>query len=155
MKLTSQELELQLHRVRQLESNVTFQFSMIAKLMDNDALKLLADTPLTLTTYRLMRTVETFEAISIADLGRHMVTDNAQISRAATDLASKDLVTFRGDPTNKRRKLVSLSPKGKALMDELTPLFKARREGVEACLGEQVISDLHVSFAKLVQHFSD
>lgn len=155
MKMTSHELELQLHRVRLLESNVTFQFSMIAKLMDNDAMKLLADTPLTLTTYRLMRTVETFEAISIADLGRHMVTDNAQISRAATDLSSKDLVTFRGDPTNKRRKLVSLSPNGKTLMDELTPRFKARREGVEACLGNQVITDLHVSFAKLVKHFAD
>ena len=113
MKLTSQELELQLHRVRQLESNVTFQFSMIAKLMDNDALKLLADTPLTLTTYRLMRTVETFEAISIADLGRHMVTDNAQISRAATDLASKDLVTFRGDPTTSVENLYHYHPKAR------------------------------------------
>lgn len=155
MKMTSHELEIQLHRVRQLESNVTFQFSMISKLMDNNALKLLVDTPLTLTTYRLLRTVETFEAISIADLGRHMVTDNAQISRAATELASKELVTFKGDPTNKRRKLVSLSPKGKELMDELAPRFKARREGVEACLGDQTIADLHLSFGKLVQHFSE
>lgn len=155
MKLTSHDLELQLHRVRQMESNVTFQFSMIAKLMDADALQLLADTPLTLLSYRLLRTVETFEAISISDLGRHMVTDNAQISRAATDMATKGFVTFKGDPTNKRRKLVSLSEGGLAMMERLYPRFHARRQAVEDCLGEQVISDLHVNFSKLVQHFSN
>ncbi len=31
--------------VRRLESNITFQFSTIAKLMDQNALSLLTDTP--------------------------------------------------------------------------------------------------------------
>ncbi|WP_288960416.1 hypothetical protein [uncultured Sulfitobacter sp.] len=75
--------------------------------------------------------------------------------RQNPELASKELVTFKGDPTNKRRKLVSLSPKGKELMDDLAPRFTARREGVEACLGDQTIADLHLSFSKLVRHFSD
>ena len=65
MMLTSKELEQQLENVRKLESNVTFQFSMISKLMDNNALKLLSDTDLTLVTYRLLKTVETFEMMSI------------------------------------------------------------------------------------------
>lgn len=154
MKLTSQELEIQLAKVRMLESNVTFQFSMISKLMDMNALQLLEDTPLTLLSYRLLKTVETFEEISIADLGRHMVTDNAQISRAATDLASKGLVAFASDPKNKRRKLVKLSPDGVALMNRLGPRFKARRQGVEDCLGEDVIAQLHAVFPKLVAHFA-
>jgi DNA-binding MarR family transcriptional regulator len=154
MKMTSQELELQLARVRMLESNVTFQFSMISKLMDINALQLLEDTPLTLLSYRLLKTVETFEEMSIADLGRHMVTDNAQISRAATDLHKKGLVVFAGDPTNKRRKLVRLSPDGIALMDRIAPRFAARRKGVEDCLGPEVIEQLHAVFPKLVAHFT-
>ncbi len=154
MKMTSHELEQQLFRVRQLESNVTFQFSMISKLMDMNALALLEDTPLTLLSYRLLKTVETFEEMSIADLGRHMVTDNAQISRAATDLAKKGLVVFAGDPTNKRRKLVRLSPDGLALMARIAPRFTARRKAVEDCLGPDVIASLHDVFPKLVMHFS-
>ncbi|MDC0739553.1 MarR family winged helix-turn-helix transcriptional regulator [Cognatishimia sp. SS12] len=155
MTITSRELERRLERVLKLESNVTFQFSMISKLMDQNALLLLADTSLNLTAYRLMKTVETFESISIADLSRHMVTDNAQISRVATDLGNKELVEFHTDAKNKRRKLVALAPKGIALMAELAPRFAARRQQVEELLGQETISGLHESFAKLVEHFSD
>ncbi len=155
MALTSKELEIQLERVRTLESNVTFQFSIISKLMDNNAISLLTDTPLNLTAYRLIRTVEVFDEISIADLSRHMVTDNAQISRTASDLGNKGLVEFRADPKNKRRKLVVLSADGKTLMAKLAPRFEARRASVEECLGEQAIEDMHKSFVKLVDHFSE
>jgi DNA-binding MarR family transcriptional regulator len=155
MTLTSKELEMQLERVRTLESNVTFQFSMISKLMDNNALALLADTPLNLTAYRLLRTVEVFEQISIADLSRHMVTDNAQISRTATDLSKKGLVEFRADPKSKRRKLVVLSDDGRNLMKKLAGRFEARRAAVEECLGERALEELHKSFMKLADYFSD
>lgn len=155
MAVTSRELEIQLEQVRKLESNVTFQFSLIAKLMDQNALSLLAGTPLNLTAYRLMKTVETFESMSIADLSRHMVTDNAQISRVATDLGSKKLVEFCADPKSKRRKLVVLSDEGRRLMERLAPRFAARREAVEELLGKSAISDLQESFSKLVEHFSE
>ncbi|MBO9452226.1 MarR family transcriptional regulator [Tropicibacter sp. R16_0] len=155
MAITSRALQKKLERVQKLESNVTFQFSLISKLMDQDAQALLTDTPLNLTAYRLMKTVETFESISIADLSRHMVTDNAQISRVATDLGHKGLVEFRADPKSKRRKLVALSNDGRGLMAELAPRFAERRMAVERLLGEDTIAELHESFAKLVEHFSE
>lgn len=155
MTITSKELERRLAKVRTLESNVTFQFATISKLMDQDAQTLLVDTPLNLTGYRVMKMVETFESISIADLSRHMVTDSAQISRVATDLGSKGLVAFQSDPKNKRRKLVTLSADGEALMQSLAPRFAERRAAVETLLGKDTIAQLHESFAKLVEHFSD
>lgn len=155
MTPTSKELEIQLERVKKLESNVTFQFSSIAKLMDMNALSLLIGTNLNLTAYRLLKTVETFEKISIADLSRHMVTDNAQISRTATDLGNRGLVDFLTDARNKRRKMVVLSAAGKSLMAELAPRFQERREAVEELLGKQAIDDLHKNFSKLVEHFSE
>ena len=154
MTITSTDLKIQLAKVQILESNVTYQLSMIAKIMDIHAQSLLSDTPLNLTAYRLLKTVETFELISIADLSRHMVTDNAQISRTATDLGRKGFVEFRADLKNKRRKMVVLSKDGMALMAKLAPRFEARRKEVEECLGEQAIEKLHKNFAKLVSQFS-
>ncbi|SCZ62196.1 DNA-binding transcriptional regulator, MarR family [Epibacterium ulvae] len=153
MVFQSIELEKRLERVRILENNVTYQFSMIAKLMDMDALAKLEGTGLNLTSYRLLKTVETFETMSIADLSRHMVTDSAQISRTATELGKRDLVEFQVDPTNKRRKLVVLAPAGIELMAKLAPVFKARRAAVEDLLGEAAIRDLHTHFTKLAAHF--
>jgi len=154
MALTSKELQIQLDRLLKLESNVTFQFSMISKLMDHHALELLNDTSLNLTSYRLLKTVETFESISIADLSRHMVTDNAQISRTATELGRKELVEFRADPKTKRKKLVVLSAQGKELMEKLAPRFAARRKDMEICLGKETLDALFPAFEKLVEHFS-
>ncbi|WP_164660126.1 MarR family winged helix-turn-helix transcriptional regulator [Tropicibacter sp. Alg240-R139] len=155
MTITSKELEKRLERVRTLESNVTFQFATISKLMDQNAQELLVGTPLNLTGYRVLKMVETFESLSIADLSRQMVTDSAQISRVATDLGAKGLVSFQSDPKNKRRKLVKLSKDGEALMQTLAPRFSARRAAVEALLGGEAITGLHESFAKLVEYFSD
>ena len=104
-----------------------------------------------ITAYRPLKTVETFESISIADLSRHMVTGNPQISSLATDLGTKGLVEFRTDPKNIRRKLVILSDAGRALIAELAPRFATRRGAV---LGEDTIVVLHENFAKFVKHFS-
>lgn len=154
MNLTSRELELQLDRVRILESNVTFQFSVVSKLMDQNAQELLIDTPLNLTAYRLMKTVDTFRAISIADLSRHMITDNAQISRVAAELGKKGLVDFETDPKSKRRKMLVLSTDGRALMERLSPRFSKRQQAVSDCLGEDLRASLKEVFEKLTAHFA-
>lgn len=137
-----------------LENNVTFQFSIVAKMMDHNAQDLLKGTSLNLTSYRILKTVESFEAISIADLSRHMVADNAQISRAAADLGEKGLVVFLEDPNSKRRKMVALSLDGKALMAKLAPAFTQRQNEVADCLGEDLRLALKDAFEKLTQHFT-
>ena len=154
MAITSKELELQLERVRKLESNVTFQFSIVAKLMEMDAVEELRDTPLNLTGYRLLRTVQTFERISMADLARHMVTDNAQISRTAAELRKQGLVEFEADPTSKRRKIVILTETGEALLRSLDPRFQKRQEAVRECLGDDLRASLSECFERLTAHFS-
>jgi DNA-binding MarR family transcriptional regulator len=154
MNLTSKELEIQLQRVRRFESNVTFQFSTISKLMDQNAQEHLKDTSLNLTAYRLMRTVEAFETISIADLSRHMVTDSAQISRTASELGKKGLVSFETDPKSKRRKLVVLSESGKELLAHVAPRFAARQQAIADCLGPDLRVGLGEAFERLTKHFS-
>lgn len=150
---TSKVLEVQLERVRKLESNVTFQFSIISRLMDMDVTRLLKDTPLNLTGYRLLRTVQTFERISMADLARHMVTDNAQISRTAADLYKRGLVGIEADPSSKRRKIVVMTPQGESLLKELDPIFDKRRQGVKDCLGDDLMAALTEAFERLAEHF--
>lgn len=154
MAITSKELELQLERVRKLESNVTFQFHVVAKLMEMDAMNAIKDTPLNLTGYRLLRTVQTFERISMADLARHMVTDNAQISRTAADLRKQGLVDFETDPTSKRRKIVILTEAGESLLRSLDPRFQKRQAAVQECLGDELRGALAECFERLTAHFS-
>ncbi|PVH27579.1 hypothetical protein DDE20_16710 [Pararhodobacter oceanensis] len=154
MAMTAKQLELQLERVKKLESNVTFQFGNVAKLMELDAIEHLQGSDLNLTAFRVLRTVETFERISMADLARHMVTDNAQISRTASNLRSRGLVEFESDPGNQRRKMVVLTEAGRVKLGEVDIRFKARQDAVRACLGDDLCNALTECFERLRVHFA-
>lgn len=154
MTMSARQLELQLARVKKLESNVTFQFGNIAKLMELDAIDHLQGSGLNLTAFRVLRTVETFKQISMADLARYMVTDNAQISRTVADLRQRGLVEVEADACNKRRKLVLLTEAGRAKLDKLNVSFLARQKAVSECLGDELCDALGECFERLRVHFA-
>ncbi len=62
--------------------------------------------------------------------------------RAAAELKKQGLIAFEGDPANRRRKIVTLALKGRALMEYLRPGFRARRERINSAVGESVLPGL-------------
>ena len=136
MLVTSSDLQDQLSKVKALEKLVTFRVAVLSKRLDQQVVELLADTPLNLTSYRVMRVIETFEAISISDISRYIVIDRGQVSRTAMELARLALVEFRRDDTSKRKKIVALTGQGRALMQHITPRFDERQKALIEGLGE-------------------
>lgn len=135
MKLTAATLESQLEKVKDLESRLTFRLSVLSKVLDHQSVELLKDSPLSLTSYRVLNVVEIFGAISISDLSRFTALDRAQISRTAENLGSQGLVTFSADPNSKRKKLVNLSDDGRSLLDEVQPKFADRQNWLKDQIG--------------------
>ena len=135
MKLTAATLESQLEKVKDLESRLTFRLSVLSKVLDHQSVELLKDSPLSLTSYRVLNVVEIFGAISISDLSRFTALDRAQISRTAENLGSQGLVTFSADPNSKRKKLVNLSDDGRSLLDEVQPKFADRQNWLNDQIG--------------------
>lgn len=142
MDLSAKNLSKRLRHVQDLDGNLTFQLSRVAKLLENQATALLTDTELNLTAYRLLRIVSIFEAITISDLARLMVIDRAQISRAAAELEKTGYLSTQPDPTSKRKKLLVLDEKGVAILAHLAPAFTARRERLDALIGDDKLDDL-------------
>ena len=134
MDLTSAALEAQLNKVRSLESKLTFRIAVLAKLLDHEGQAMLEDTPLNLTAYRILHTVETFGAITVSDLSRVNVIDRAQVSRTAVELEKLGFVAFRPDPTSKRKKLVVPTEAGVEILSNIAPRFAARRRELQDCL---------------------
>ncbi|RMF34079.1 MAG: MarR family transcriptional regulator [Alphaproteobacteria bacterium] len=137
MRLTSGALEDQLEKLRDLEGRLTFRLSVLSKLLDQHAAGLLKDTPLNLTSYRLLYVVDTFGEISISDISRFTALDRAQISRTAGALARRGLVAFAADPRSRRKKLVRLTEKGKACFEALLPRFLERDRQLDEALGPE------------------
>lgn len=155
MLVSAKTLEHQLEKVRELESRLTFRLSVLSKLLDQQAQELLKNTEINLTSYRILNIINTFSTVSISDISRFCGIDRAQVSRSAVDLEKLGLVVFSHDPTSQRKKLVSLSEAGHALLAELHPRFLARNEDFYGLLGAERHAALTEAINILTEYVSD
>lgn len=149
MRFSSTELETQLEQVRELESRLTFRLSVLSKMLDQQGQEILKDTPLNLTSYRVLLVVETFGAISISDISRFTGLDRAQISRTAEALGRGGLVSFSAAPDSKRKKIVGLTESGQTLIAEIKPRFAQRDRMLADGLGPEMSEALQQGLVKL------
>ena len=149
MRFSSTELETELEQVRELEGRLTFRLSVLSKMLDQQGQEILKDTPLNLTSYRVMLVVETFGAISISDISRFTALDRAQISRTAEALGRSEMVGFSADPNSKRKKIVSLTGCGSALLDRVKPRFAERDRILAEGLGPEAYEALQQGLVRL------
>ena len=103
---------------------------------------------LTPTQFSTMMRIAEHGEVSQNQLGRLAAMDVATIKGVVDRLRSKDLVTSRSDPGDKRRSLISLTEIGAALIHDLkrvgaditeetlAPLSKAERETLNALLAK-------------------
>ena len=155
MRFSSTELETQLEQVRELEGRLTFRLSVLSKMLDQQGQEILKDTPLNLTSYRVMLVVDTFGAISISDISRFTALDRAQISRTAEALGRSGLVEFSADRNSKRKKIVSLAEEGSKLLGRIKPRFAERDRRLAESLGPEIFEALQQGLVKLGATLSD
>ncbi|WP_112322068.1 MarR family winged helix-turn-helix transcriptional regulator [Oceanibium sediminis] len=133
----------------QLEERLSFRISRLSKLVDNDASRYLAGSSLNLTSYRILMVLSIFRETSAADLARLMVIDRAQVSRSVAEMMKQGFLADRGDPTNKRRKLLQLTEKGQAALDRAQPHFAQRQKQFQDLLSAEEFSGLTSAIDKL------
>jgi DNA-binding MarR family transcriptional regulator len=76
------------------------------------------------------------------------------ISRGAALLAGKGLITQEADPADARRAVLCLSPAGRAVYDEVMPLFVARERDYLSCLEPAERIELDRLLDRVARHLS-
>ncbi len=142
MSANTDLLERQLDRQRELEQDLTFRFAIVNKILEAQVVALIRDTPLNLTDFRVLRVIEVFGPLSVSELSRQMHVDRALISRAASRLEGLGLLASGADPQSQRKKILSHSDEGRALMARLGPRFAKRRALVEDTVGPDAMAGL-------------
>ena len=80
-------------------------------------------------------------------------THKSRISRAVAHLVELELVVRGGSRKKKRQILLKLSPRGRAVYEQLVPLMLAGERRATACLSEDEIRTLAEILGKLETHF--
>ncbi|SMX46668.1 MarR family winged helix-turn-helix transcriptional regulator [Actibacterium lipolyticum] len=107
-----------------------------------------AEFGLTLPEWRVLAHLSQTDAVSVREIHAQVEMDKSKISRAATRLETAGYVLKVEDKTDRRLVQISLTPKGKVLMDKLLPLANQFQEELLANLGPQA-DDLRAALSRL------
>ena len=95
----------------------------------------LRDEGLNITQFSVLRLICTEKALSISTLGRYMVMERTSITRALAPLERDGLINSRPG-ADKRIRMVSVTNKGRKLIEEAEPKWRQAQEALMETVGE-------------------
>jgi DNA-binding MarR family transcriptional regulator len=95
----------------------------------------LRDEGLNVTQFSLLRVIYAEKELSISMLGRYMVMDRTSITRALAPLERDGLIHSRSG-ADKRIRIISVTNKGRKLVDDAEPKWRQAQEALIETIGE-------------------
>lgn len=86
-----------------------------------------------------------------AELAQRLGLDRSRTSRAITSLLAKKLITRNAMPGDRRQAVLSLTPAGLAVHDDLFPQVKALNQDLLTGLDAEAVSNLDCALADMQQ----
>src|SRR5262245_34263877 len=114
----------------------------------------LRDAGLNITQFSLLRLICAQKELSISTLGSYMVMDRTSITRALAPLERDGLIHSRSG-ADKRIRIVSVTNKGRKLVENAEPKWRQAQEALIDTIGEdrwRAMSTILRDTARLVRH---
>jgi DNA-binding MarR family transcriptional regulator len=106
----------------------------------------LRDEGLNITQFSVLRLICTEKALSILTLGRYMVMERTSITRALAPLERDGLINSRPG-ADKRIRMVSVTNKGRKLIEEAEPKWRQAQEADGDGRRKSLARDVHSTAA--------
>ncbi len=90
------------------------------------------------------------QAMSVTELAREVGITYPAVNQLAAEMARAELVDSMSDPKDKRKRLISLTEKGRSLMTSIRPLWKV----IETSTSE-LLSELDCNFLQIIGQIED
>jgi DNA-binding MarR family transcriptional regulator len=117
----------------------------------------LRDAGLNITQFALLRLIRAEKELSISTLGRYMAMDRTSITRALAPLERDGLIHSRPG-ADKRIRIVSVTSKGRKLVEDAEPKWREAQEALIETIGEDrwlAMSTVLRDTTRMVRHRAD
>ncbi|MFC4700425.1 GNAT family N-acetyltransferase [Glaciecola siphonariae] len=112
--------------------------------------------PLNPKWFPLLALLDKYEQVSVVDASKRLGLSQPALSQFCQELARAKLIKFIKDPEDKRRRLVSLTKKGRSTLSDVQPTWRAVRKAAEAMCtesGNQFYQSL-INFERALERMS-
>ena len=114
----------------------------------------LRDAGLNITQFSLLRLICVEKDLSISTLGRYMVMDRTSITRALAPL-ERDRLIYSRTGADKRIRIISVTNKGRKLVESAEPKWRQAQESLMDTIGEdrwRAMSTVLRDTTRMVRH---
>jgi DNA-binding MarR family transcriptional regulator len=122
----------------------------VSRMYDN----FLRDAGLNITQFSLLRLICVEKDLSISTLGRYMVMDRTSITRALAPL-ERDRLIYSRTGADKRIRIISVTNKGRKLVESAEPKWRQAQEALMDTIGEdrwRAMSTVLRDTTRMVRH---
>ena len=136
----------------ELERWLPHQFPFIANRVSSKLARMYAERfNLSVTGWRIIAVLGRHEPLSAKQLANRTGMDQVNTTRAVTQLASQGMVSRRIDRIDRRRIVLRLSEKGRAVFDTVPPLVASLEAAILQELTVAKVEELRRTMAALAQ----
>lgn len=100
--------------------------------------------------WRVLAALAGSDTMKTRDAALYTTLDKMQVSRAVAALEKRALITREADPEDRRNRILSLTPAGRALLRKLMPMVQAREAFLLEALTPDERAMLDVAAEKLL-----
>lgn len=100
--------------------------------------------------WRVLSHLSQSDQVSIRDIQQRVNLEKSKVSRAASRLENSGLVKKRVDANDRRLLQLSLTAKGRKLMEKIVPVALAYQSRLEKLLGDK-FDDFEIAMARLME----
>lgn len=126
-----------------LEQFFPYRMSILANTVSRVLARLYeSEHDLTIAEWRLLAIVARFGPISGSGVCERSAMDKVRVSRAVTRAVGRGLVDRAVDPRDRRRAMLTLTPRGRAIHDRIVPLAQEREAQILAALTKKEVAQL-------------
>jgi DNA-binding MarR family transcriptional regulator len=140
----------------ELETSISVQVSVLAKLLDRRLARLVVDRfGMTVAEYRVLAQVMLYPRSTVRAIAERTFVDKAQVSRAAASLEAGAYITRDMLDHDRRSPVFTLTRAGRALLNRITPLRKAQEQEIVAGLEPADVRRLLALLPALIESVGD
>ena len=126
-----------------------YRLSVLSDRLSSELAKRRAQHGLTTAEWRVMAHLSQSDAVSIRDIQKKVAMEKPKVSRAASQLEASGLITKKEHASDGRLLELSLTSKGRKMMDDIIPSAEEFQAQLEAELGPD-LAPLNTAITKLM-----
>lgn len=121
-----------------LDGFLPYQLAVVARRVSQEyAARYQEKFGISIPEWRVVAHLSQEGAVSVREIHRRVDMDKSKVSRAAARLEERGFIAKRAHPSDKRLVELTLTERGQAMIDELTPIAEAYETEVMRLLGPQ------------------